>query len=129
MKDNDREAPPPDQEPEEGGGTVDGECVLVPEGEYELLGYFCPPVSRNEIEASAMTNATDHGPQRVAMVVHEYTAEHERFEQSVASSGKVVSRHIVDDAVCGISDKGRLEAFLPGTSLRVIASVFSEQGT
>ena len=36
MKDDDREGPPPDQEPEEGGGTVDGECVLVPEGEYEL---------------------------------------------------------------------------------------------
>ena len=36
MKDDDREAPPLDQEPDEGGGTVDGECVLVPEGEYEL---------------------------------------------------------------------------------------------
>ena len=36
MKDDDREAPPLDEEPEEGGGTVDGECVLVPEGEYEL---------------------------------------------------------------------------------------------
>ena len=24
------------EEPDEGGGTVDGECVLVPEGEYEL---------------------------------------------------------------------------------------------
>ena len=36
MKDDDREAPPLDEEPEEGGGTVDGECILVPEGEYEL---------------------------------------------------------------------------------------------
>ena len=36
MKDIDREAPPPDEEPDEGGGVVDGDCVLVPEGEYEL---------------------------------------------------------------------------------------------
>ena len=36
MKDDDRVAPPFDEEPEEGGGTVDGECVLVPDGEYEL---------------------------------------------------------------------------------------------
>ena len=36
MKGIDREAPQLDEEPEEGGGTVDGECVLVPEGEYEL---------------------------------------------------------------------------------------------
>ncbi len=36
MKDIDREAPPLTEEPDEGGGTVDGECVLVPEGEYEL---------------------------------------------------------------------------------------------
>jgi len=36
MKDTDREAPPLDEEPEEGGGTVDGVCVLVPDGEYEL---------------------------------------------------------------------------------------------
>jgi len=36
MKDDDREAPSIDEEPVEGGGTVDGECVLVPEGEYEL---------------------------------------------------------------------------------------------
>lgn len=36
MKDDDREAPLIDEEPDEGGGTVDGECVLVPEGEYEL---------------------------------------------------------------------------------------------
>ena len=33
---DDRKAPPLDEEPEEGGGSVDGECVLVPEGEYEL---------------------------------------------------------------------------------------------
>lgn len=36
MKDDDRGVSPLDEEPEEGGGTVDGECVLVPEGEYEL---------------------------------------------------------------------------------------------
>jgi len=36
MKDDDRRAPLLDEEPEEGGGTVDGVCVLVPEGEYEL---------------------------------------------------------------------------------------------
>ncbi len=36
MKDIDREAPPLDEEPEEGGGVVEGETVLVPEGEYEL---------------------------------------------------------------------------------------------
>jgi len=36
MKDIDREAPPLTEEPVEGGGTVDGENVLVPEGEYEL---------------------------------------------------------------------------------------------
>ncbi len=36
MKDDDREAPLLDEEPEEGSGTVDGECVLVPDGEYEL---------------------------------------------------------------------------------------------
>ncbi len=36
MKGDDREAPLRDEEPEEGGGTVDGDCVLVPEGEYEL---------------------------------------------------------------------------------------------
>ena len=36
-KDTERaESPEPDEEPEEGGGTVDGECILVPEGEYEL---------------------------------------------------------------------------------------------
>ncbi len=33
---DDREGPPLTEEPDEGGGTVDGECVLVPEGEYEL---------------------------------------------------------------------------------------------
>jgi len=31
-----RDAPALDEEPEEGGGTVDGECILVPEREYEL---------------------------------------------------------------------------------------------
>jgi len=36
MKDNDRKAPLLNAEPEEGGGIVDGVCVLVPEGEYEL---------------------------------------------------------------------------------------------
>ena len=36
MKEIDREAPHRVEEPEEGGGTIDGECVLVPEGEYEL---------------------------------------------------------------------------------------------
>ena len=36
MKDIDREAPPLDEEPEEGGGVVEGETVLVAEGEYEL---------------------------------------------------------------------------------------------
>jgi len=36
MKDDDREAPPLDEEPEEGSGVVDGDTVLVPEGEYEL---------------------------------------------------------------------------------------------
>jgi len=36
MKEDDREAPPLTEEPNEGGGIVDGECVLVPEGEYEL---------------------------------------------------------------------------------------------
>jgi hypothetical protein len=30
------ELPPNEDEPHEGGGAVDGECVLVPEGEYEL---------------------------------------------------------------------------------------------
>ena len=36
MKDNDRDGPPLTEEPDEGGGSVDGECVLVPDGEYEL---------------------------------------------------------------------------------------------
>ena len=36
MKDDGRETPLLDEEPAEGGGIVDGECVLVPEGEYEL---------------------------------------------------------------------------------------------
>ena len=36
MKDLDREAPPLDEEPEEGSGVVEGDTVLVPEGEYEL---------------------------------------------------------------------------------------------
>ena len=36
MKADNREAPPQDEEPEGGGGTVDGESILVPEGEYEL---------------------------------------------------------------------------------------------
>ena len=36
MKDDNREALLPDREPDEGGGSVDGECVLVPEGDYEL---------------------------------------------------------------------------------------------
>ena len=36
MKDDDRDGPPLTEEPDEGGGVVDGECVLVPEGEYEL---------------------------------------------------------------------------------------------
>ena len=36
MKDDGRDGPPPTEEPAEGGGIVDGECVLVPEGEYEL---------------------------------------------------------------------------------------------
>ena len=36
MKDDDREAPPPDEEPDEGSGVVEGDTILVPEGEYEL---------------------------------------------------------------------------------------------
>ena len=36
MKVDDREGPPLTEEADEGGGSVDGECVLVPEGEYEL---------------------------------------------------------------------------------------------
>lgn len=36
MKEIDREAPLCDEEPDEGGGSVDGECILVPDGEYEL---------------------------------------------------------------------------------------------
>jgi len=36
MKGIDRKAPLLTEEPAEGGGTVDGVCVLVPEGEYEL---------------------------------------------------------------------------------------------
>ena len=36
MKVDDREAPPLTEEPDEGGGSVDGVCVLVPDGEYEL---------------------------------------------------------------------------------------------
>ena len=36
MKDIDREAPPLDEEPDEGSGVVEGETILVPEGEYEL---------------------------------------------------------------------------------------------
>ena len=36
MKDDDREAPLLDEEPEEGSGVVDGDTVLVPDGEYEL---------------------------------------------------------------------------------------------
>ncbi len=36
MKDDDREAPPLTEEPDEGGGSVDGVCVLVPDGKYEL---------------------------------------------------------------------------------------------
>ena len=36
MKDDDREAPPLDEEPDEGSGVVEGDTVLVPEGEYEL---------------------------------------------------------------------------------------------
>ena len=36
MKDDDREAPLLDEEPDEGSGVVDGDTVLVPDGEYEL---------------------------------------------------------------------------------------------
>ena len=36
MKVVDREAPPLDEEPDEGSGVVEGDTVLVPEGEYEL---------------------------------------------------------------------------------------------
>ena len=36
MKDLDREAPPLDEEPDEGSGVVEGDTILVPEGEYEL---------------------------------------------------------------------------------------------
>ena len=36
MKDDDHEALPLSEEPDEGGGTVDGVCVLVPDGKYEL---------------------------------------------------------------------------------------------
>jgi hypothetical protein len=36
MEDLDRELGTLMEEPAEGGSTVDGVCVLVPEGEYEL---------------------------------------------------------------------------------------------
>ena len=36
MKDDDREAPHPAEEPEEGGGRIDGGCIAVPNGKYEL---------------------------------------------------------------------------------------------
>ena len=36
MEDHSRGDPPIDEEPPEGGGVIDGECVLVPEGRYEL---------------------------------------------------------------------------------------------
>lgn len=36
MKGDDHEAPPPTEEPVEGGGEISGALVLVPDGEYEL---------------------------------------------------------------------------------------------
>ena len=36
MKDSDRETPPVAEEPEEGGGQIDGGCIAVPNGKYEL---------------------------------------------------------------------------------------------
>ncbi len=36
MKDDDREAPLLDEEPDEGGGRIDGGCIAVPNGKYEL---------------------------------------------------------------------------------------------
>ncbi len=36
MKDSDREAPPGEEESEEGGGRIDGGCIAVPNGKYEL---------------------------------------------------------------------------------------------
>jgi len=46
MKDDDREAPPLDEEPEEGGGEILGTCLSIPPGMYEVrymyyaTGYF-----------------------------------------------------------------------------------------
>ena len=46
MKDIDREAPPLDEEPDEGGGEIIGNCIAIPPGIYEVrymyyaTGYF-----------------------------------------------------------------------------------------
>jgi hypothetical protein len=64
---------------------------------------------------------------RVTMVVYEESEDIDLLAEKMKSSGKSVTRHLVDDARCEISEKGRLTAFLPGTSLRVITSIFSEQ--
>ena len=61
------------------------------------------------------------------MIVPEYTQNHVLLEQAIDSMGRSVTRHIVEDARCEIDDYARLVAFLPGESLRVITSVFSEE--
>jgi len=40
MKDDDREAPPLDEEPDEGGGEVIGNNIVIPSGNYEVR-YMC----------------------------------------------------------------------------------------
>ena len=40
MKDVDRESPPPDEEPEDGGGELAEICITVPDGIYEVRYMF-----------------------------------------------------------------------------------------
>jgi amino acid adenylation domain-containing protein len=71
----------------------------VSQGKDELLGFYCPPEFQSTIKEAGIENLFEDRLQRVVMVTHEDSP----------------------------SEQGRLTAFLPGASLRIISSEFSEQ--
>jgi amino acid adenylation domain-containing protein len=99
----------------------------VSQGEDEILGFYCSSECRDMIQNTRISVLSEHSAERVIMVVPEVTKEQLIIEEEIRSGGKFVTRHVFEDARCEIDDAGRLTAFLPGASLRVIISELSEQ--
>jgi amino acid adenylation domain-containing protein len=97
----------------------------VSQSENELLGFICSSESESMIENVDLAKSFDLDCDRVVLVVPEHTQDQGLLESRIDSIGKSVTRLVMEDARCEIDDNARLLAFLPGASLRRIASVLS----